>query len=387
MVQDLLNDNNSNVKLGEKYDGKMDNPKCEFPASEKGKSILVANMSTCDTSATVNPINVSCEPSTATTTSQKTTSATPTSTMSTTLTSPIPATPTSPVPITPTIPMPTDKVQCFSWSIEQNARKVLLNFPYNYDYMADLVLPTRIPNFEISEVYDNGQGKQTTIKVETGIREEDKDFKRKTLVYSCDSETKCYKNVYGTGYITAKRNTSYTFCMMDDNQHYTAPTHCLAITTIPEWSGRAWISNSMRKFIIPVLTILLMFCLLLGALLVIITFWKKPTLLKKISDRVEVVRTSGHDAIVMPVSATTNNDNRPSMDSGGSEDPSYISLAPVSNISLFVFRFREWLRRVRTGEEPEQENTQNGTTRRMEEQPPLPEHQTGSYIISRNSDI
>ncbi|XP_078050070.1 uncharacterized protein LOC144476752 [Augochlora pura] len=93
--------------------------------------------------------------------------------------------------------------------------------------------------------------------------------------------------------------TTYTLCLLNDNEDTLSPLNCLAATTLPPYMSRPWLANKDKPEAIVVLTVTVILVFILGVVVAYFSIRKHPALLRG-SKRVMLVKKNIVDAIVLP---------------------------------------------------------------------------------------
>ncbi|XP_065344220.1 uncharacterized protein LOC135942164 [Cloeon dipterum] len=202
-------------------------------------------------------------------------------------------------------------------------------------------------NFTIKELPDDGKGKPKVVIISNDSMEQGL-----TLVWhdvQDISSLNCAENFskeYAVENLT--REKTYVFCLVEGKRIET-PSQCKGVTIKPAWESRAWFTNKSMPMWIGIFVVIAIACALVGAFSVILAFWRKPTLLA-LHSRVVKVRTSKTEAVVMPKQSKKNKTEPQADNASIHSDPSYVTVRRANRVSLVAFRFREWLRKVENGE-------------------------------------
>lgn len=267
----------------EDHSGLIDNPTCNTPPMNAGKSFAVANFS-CDQSSSIATI-----PATISNTSPRSSSEHATNRNNLTSTPRISTT---------TSENNNDKmirVTCNATDTSlqtYNSRKLRST-------AADVQLHPRFPNFYVSKILD------TSILVNLPNLTQSV-----TLLWFDNG------NVYNTVRCArnAKRSylvedidpqTSYTICLLDDNGIFISPLNCLAVTSRPVYEARTWLTNADKTLVLSLLIASLLLLFFVGGFLSFLLIRRHPTLLRG-SKRVMLVKRWNLDAIVLPKGVDAN---------------------------------------------------------------------------------
>lgn len=263
-MQDFIEDHSSMI----------DNPTCDTPPMNAGKSFAVANFS-CDESSITIPttiINSSPGSSEHSWNQNNRTS-------------------------TPRISTTTDNDKIIR--VTCNATDTFLQ-TYNSRKLqsTDVQFYPRFPNFYVSKILD------TSILVnlpnQSGV----------TLLWFDNNNVydsiRCAKNAKRSYLVEdIDPQASYTICLLDDNGKFISPLNCLAVTTRAAYESRTWLTNADKTLVLSLSIASLLLLFFVGGFLSFLLIRRHPTLLRG-SKRVMLVKRWNVDAIVLPKGVDVN---------------------------------------------------------------------------------
>ncbi|XP_076643582.1 uncharacterized protein LOC143353863 [Halictus rubicundus] len=157
----------------------------------------------------------------------------------------------------------------------------------------DLEFPSGVPGFLVDSVTD----KSIVLKLpslEQGL----------ALLWFDNGSPKrsvsCAKHVRRSYHVqNVDPETSYTICLLTDNEDTVSPLNCLAATTLPAYMSRTWLRNADKAQTVILLTLVVATVFFIGIFATFLIVWKYPSLLQG-SKRVMLVKKNELDAIVLP---------------------------------------------------------------------------------------
>ncbi|XP_076754273.1 uncharacterized protein LOC143425414 [Xylocopa sonorina] len=166
-----------------------------------------------------------------------------------------------------------------------------------------LPFQSRFPNFSISNVHDESLLVQLP-DMDDGV----------TLFWFSNDDTNrslsCVKNV-NSSYLVRNidPDTTYTICLLNDNEGTASPLNCLAATTNPTYGARTWLTNSDKSLVFIACALSVILLLIVGGVLSFLTVMRHPKLLRG-NKRVMVVKHRNVDAIVLPRGVDMNDEKQ-----------------------------------------------------------------------------
>lgn len=157
----------------------------------------------------------------------------------------------------------------------------------------------RFPNFYVSEILDRSVMVNLPNLAE-GV----------TLLWfdnnNVYSSVRCAKNTRRSYLVQdIDPQTAYTICLLDDNGKFISPLNCLAVTTSAAYESRSWLTNADKTLVLPLSIASLLLLFLVGGFLSFLLIRRHPTLLRG-SKRVMLVKRRNVDAIVLPKGVDVN---------------------------------------------------------------------------------
>ncbi|XP_076618004.1 uncharacterized protein LOC143340209 [Colletes latitarsis] len=118
--------------------------------------------------------------------------------------------------------------------------------------------------------------------------------------YDVENSLSCAKNVKHTYLLQdIDPQTTYTICLLNDNDTTVSPLNCLAVTTQPTYKSRTWLTNADKGVVFLTFSVSLLLFLVIGAFIAFMLIRRNPSLLRG-SKRVMLVKRRNVDAIVLP---------------------------------------------------------------------------------------
>ncbi|XP_015434607.1 PREDICTED: leucine-rich repeat transmembrane protein FLRT1-like [Dufourea novaeangliae] len=115
-----------------------------------------------------------------------------------------------------------------------------------------------------------------------------------------EGSVSCAKNIRHAYLVqNIDQQTTYTICLLRDNEDTVSPLNCLAVTTGSAYESRTWLTNSDKAEAISLLAVSFALLFLVGVVVTYLVIMKYPSLLR-CSKRVMLVKKNNVDAIVLP---------------------------------------------------------------------------------------
>lgn len=339
----------------EDHSSMIDNPICNTPPMNAGKSFAVANFS-CDESSITIPttiLNTGLSGSVEHDSNQNNRTSTP-RIFSTTTTN-----------------NNNDKIR-----VTCNATDTFLQ-TYNSRKLqstTDVQFYPRFPNFYVSKILDTSILVNLPNLTQSGV----------TLLWfdnnNVYSSVRCARNAKRSYLVEdIDPQATYTICLLDDNGKFISPLNCLAVTTRPAYESRTWLTNADKTLVLSLSIASLLLLFFVGGFLSFLLIRRYPTLLRG-SKRVMLVKRWNVDAIVLPRGVDANQKwQRRRSYVGKSHEDGYVTPLPPVGIPRRASRSRASSQSDRNSYVSPMETNETqldlwGLERRKSIAPPVPPH-------------